>query len=90
MNKQIPVTTQAKCDQYKTQPGFCMCDDFRINKGGSYVLQGIQVCKHIAFLVEDQALVPNPDYDPFYAFNQTQGKYSCEWMPSIVTEWIGA
>lgn len=84
--KQIPETTQEKCDHYKTKPGFCMCDDFRINHGGSYTLHGIQVCKHVAHVVKENYLIPNPDYDPFYAFNSDNSKHSCEWMPSIMSE----
>lgn len=82
MKKTIPATTDEACKQYKTKPGFCMCDDFGKRQGGSYVLHGIQVCKHVAHIVNTQGLVPNPDYDPFAAFNCDTAKYSCEWMPA--------
>lgn len=81
--KQIPATTQEKCQEYKTTPDFCMCKDFRANQGGSYILQGIQVCKHVAHLVNDRNLVPNPDYDPFAAFVSDSERYS-QWKRTEV------
>ena len=82
--KQIPATTHAKCKEYHTTPDFCMCRDFRVNQGGSYVLHGIQVCKHVAHVVQDMYLVPNPDYDAFAAFNSDAERYS-QWKRSMFT-----
>lgn len=46
--KQIPATTNAKCEAYQSQAYACNCFDAR-NKGGSYIdpIDGDQVCKHM-------------------------------------------
>jgi hypothetical protein len=48
--KKIPVTTNAKCKQYGTTIRSCACVD-KSRKNGSYLLNGLHVCKHQAHVI---------------------------------------
>lgn len=79
-SKSIPFASDESIAKYDARWGSCSCQDRSI-RGGSYILDGERVCKHMARQRSPKALVGPARVKAFADYAESQ-------KPSPVIEWV--